>query len=138
MVVGDLAPTFSNTYPEILDPWVSEADFRLLIKEVNDGLVASFSPDGWRAWIDAVLGILTGWIWEDLGFAGVKTGARNVERSIEKWNAQRANSLEKEEDIELVKAIPLRRTGYMCLDIQIPDPLVGVMMEEGDESHKPV
>jgi len=130
MIAGDLAPTFSNTYPEILEPWVSEADFRMLIKNINEGLIAAFSPHGWRAWMDAVLGVATGWIWEDLGFAGVKKGVRGVEQIIEEWNGQRRNTLEKEEDVEVVRAIPLRRTGYLCLDIQIPDPHVGTVEEE--------
>lgn len=130
MIAGDVAPTFSNTYPEILEPWVSEADFRMLIRNVNDGLIAAFSPYGWRAWMDALLGVATGWIWEDLGFAGVKQGVRGVEQIIDEWNGQRRNTLEKEEDGELVRAIPLRRTGYMSLDIQIPDPHVGAVDEE--------
>ena len=127
MVAGDLAPTFSNTYPEILEPWVSEVDFRMLIKGINAGLVGAFSPYGWRAWLDAALGIATGWIWEDMGFAGIKGKVKAVEAFIEQWNAQRGTGLEKAEDVELTKAIPLRRTGYLCLDIQIPDPHVGMV-----------
>lgn len=130
MVAGDLAPTYSNTYPEILEPWVSEADFRLLIAGINESLITTFSPYGWRAWMDAVMGLATGWIWEDLGFAAVKKGVRDTEKFIEEWNGQRRDTLEKDEDGELVRVIPLRRTGYLCLDIQIPDPHVAV--EEGD------
>ena len=126
---GDLAPTFSHTYPEVLDPWVSEPDFRTLIKNVNEGLIIAFSPYGWRAWVDAVLGVATGWIYEDLGFAGVKKAARDVEALIEEWNGQRRKELDKDEE-DLVKAIPLRRTGYLCLDIQIPDPHVGAVEDE--------
>ena len=80
--------------------------------------------------MDAVLGVATGWIWEDLGFAGIKSKVNGVETCIEQWNGQRRNGLEKE-DVELTKAIPLRRTGYLCLDIQIPDPHVG-MVDEAD------
>lgn len=132
MIEGDLAPTFSHTYPEVLDPWVSELDFRALIKDVNEGLITAFSPYGWRAWVDAVLGVATGWIYEDLGFAGVKKGARDVEMLIEQWNGQRRKGLDKEDE-DLVKAIPLRRTGYLCLDIQIPDPHVGAVEDGGEE-----
>ena len=130
-IEGDLAPTFSHTYPEVLDPWVSESDFRTLIKSVNEGLIAAFTPYGWRAWIDTILGIATGWLYEDLGFSRVKKGARDVELLIEEWNGQRKMGLDKEDE-ELVKAIPLRRTGYLCLDIQIPDPHVGVVDDEGE------
>ena len=130
MIAGDLAPTFSNTYPEILENWVSEADFRTLIKTINEGLLAAFSPYAWRAWVDALLGIATGWIWEDLGFAAVKSQVRSVEQYIEDWNGHRKDTLEKEDEGELVRAIPLRRTGYLCLDIQIPDPHVGMVEEE--------
>ena len=132
MIEGDLAPTFSHTYPEVLDPWVSESDFRILIKGVNDGLITAFSPYGWRAWVDAVLGIATGWLYEDLGFAGVKKRARDVELLIEEWNGQRRKGLDKEDE-DLVKAIPLRRTGYLCLDIQIPDPQVGAVGDDEGE-----
>ncbi|KAF6223620.1 hypothetical protein HO133_000463 [Letharia lupina] len=136
MIEGDLAPTFSHTYPEVLGPWVSESDFRNLIKNVNEGLTAAFSPYGWRAWLDAVLGVATGWLYEDLGFAGVKKRARDVELLIEEWNAKGRKGLDKE-DGDLVKAIPLRRTGYLCLDIQIPDPHVGAVDDEGDGEETP-
>jgi len=129
MIAGDLAPTFSNTYPEILEPWVSEADFRTLIKDINDGLITAFSPYEWRAWVDVALGAVTGWIWEDLGFSAVKSQVKRVEQIIEDWNGRR-NPLEKEEEGDLVRAIPLRRTGYLCLDIQIPDPHVGMVEDE--------
>ena len=136
MIVGDLAPTFSNTYPEILEPWISEADFRTLIKNTNEKLIAAFSPYGWRAWLDTVLGLASGWIWEDLGFAAVKSQVRSVEQYLENWNGQRRTS-EKEDEGHLVRAIPLRLTGFLCLDIQIPDPHVSVAEEEGyTEGHR--
>ena len=86
--------------------------------------------------MDAILGIATGWFWEDLGFAAIKSNVKSVETFIEQWNGQRRNGLEKEEDAELTKVIPLRRTGYLCLDIQIPDPHVHIVDEAetpGDE-----
>ena len=76
--------------------------------------------------MDAGLGVATGWLWEDLGGAGVKKGCRAAEDFVERWNGERKQGLEKEEDEDLVMAIPLRRTGYLSLDIQIPDPKVGV------------
>ncbi len=97
--------------------------------------MGAFEPFGWRAWVDAVVGVATGWLWEDLGFAGVKGGVRGVEGLIEEWNGRRRKGMEGEEEgEELVRAVPLRRTGYLCLDIQIPDPHVGVVEEgEGEE-----
>lgn len=148
MITGDLAPTFSNIYPEILDPWVSEQDFRILIQTVNDGLIKAFKPGGWRAWVDTVLGVATGWLWEDIGAAAVKTQVRKVEGFIEDWNGGR----EGRSGEDGAKVVPLRRTGYLSvswkilpllsfpgiphakrnpvapilqLDIQIPDPHVG-------------
>ncbi len=114
MIVGDLAPTFSNIYPEILEPWVSEADFRSLIQHVNEGLIAAFSPEGWQAWMDAVLGVATGWIWEDLGMTGVKKGVQNVERWIEEWNGRDSKG-DEDGKSEGAKVIPLRRTGYLSV-----------------------
>lgn len=116
MIRGDLAPCFSNIYPEILEPWVSEQDFRILIRTVNDGLIEAFKPEGWRAWGDAILGLATGWLWEDLGFAAVKGKVRSVEAFVEEWNAKRASK--KDEDGEVpVKAISLRRTGYLSVSL---------------------
>lgn len=109
MLAGDLAPTFSNIYPEILEPWVSEGDFRVLIKSVNEGLIEAFRPGGWRALGDAILGVGTGWLWEDLGGAGVKGGVRGVERLIEGWNRQVGDGE--------VRVVPLRRTGYLSVSL---------------------
>ena len=128
MIAGDLAPTYSNTYPEILEPWITEADFRILVTGVNDRLVSTFSPYAWRNWVDLAMGVLTGWIWEDLGLAGVKKGCKDVEDFIEQWNVlRRVEYTEKEEECEVAKVIPLRRTGYLSMDIQIPDPKVGLV-----------
>lgn len=111
MIAGDLAPTYSNVYPEILDPWVSEQEFRALIQTVNEGLLQAFNPLGWRAWVDAVLGVATAWLWEDLGFTGAKSGVRGVEAYLERWNAEKGG---KDADSE-VRIIPLRRTGYLSV-----------------------
>ena len=131
MIAGDLAPTFSNTYPEILEPWVQEADFRTLIKGINERLIQAFDPLGWRAWMDLLLGIATGWIWDDLGFVKVKKGCEDVEQFIEKWNEDIRHHSEKDEEMEVVRVISLRKSGYLSLDIQIPDPHVG-MIGDGD------
>ena len=114
MIVGDLAPTFSNVYPEILENWVTEADFRELIQNVNDRLIAAFRPTGWRAWVDATMGLATGWIWEDLGFNAVKSGLRETEQWIEEWNG-REERTSPEGEADSAKVIPLRRTGYLSV-----------------------
>lgn len=120
MVAGDMAPTFSNLYPEILDPVVSEQEFRTIISKVNEAMVRAFDPYSWRNWIDATLGLLTGWFYEDLGLGGVKGHLRSTEAFLERWNRDVGA-------VEGVKVWPLRRTGYMTLDFQIPDPQVGVV-----------
>ncbi|KAL9601699.1 MAG: hypothetical protein Q9219_002310 [cf. Caloplaca sp. 3 TL-2023] len=145
MIAGDLAPQYSHTYPEILEPWVEEADFRMLVGRVNEGLLDAFRVDGWRAWGDALLGVATGWLWEDLGGekVGVKRAVRGVERWIEEWNRGGGR-----EGVG-VRCVSLRRTGYLSvsffslrcpftkanpsatkLDIQIPDPKVRVVEPE--------
>ena len=111
MIAGDLAPTYSNVYPEILDPWISEQEFRTLIQNINEGLLQAFNPLGWRAWVDAVLGVATAWLWEDLGLTGAKSGVRGVEAYIERWNAEKGG---KDSD-PAVRIIPLRRTGYLSV-----------------------
>ncbi|KAL8627647.1 hypothetical protein Q9189_006641, partial [Teloschistes chrysophthalmus] len=91
MLAADLAPQYSNIYPETLEPWVSESDFRSLISHINAQLLIAFGADSLtitpnpnhnttagekrgkiglgnhKTWLDALLGLLTGWIWEDLG-----------------------------------------------------------------------
>ncbi|ORY17663.1 Golgin subfamily A member 7/ERF4 family-domain-containing protein, partial [Clohesyomyces aquaticus] len=119
MVKGDLAPTFANLYPEILDPLISEDAFRDIIKRVNDDLVKAFNPMSFRAWMDAVMGVATFWLWDDAGLTAVKRQLTELEKWLDGWNR---NVGEKEG----VKIISLRRTGYLTLDIQIPDPHIGV------------
>ncbi|PGH05738.1 hypothetical protein AJ80_08295 [Polytolypa hystricis UAMH7299] len=123
MLRGDLAPTFSNLYPEILDPLLPEQEFRKIISKVNDELILAFDPYSLRNWIDGAIGLLSGWIWDDLGASGVKSRLRSVERWLEDWNAQVGAA-------EGVKIWDLRSTGYTCLDIQIPDPKVGIVESE--------
>ncbi|KAL1870533.1 hypothetical protein VTK73DRAFT_2607 [Phialemonium thermophilum] len=123
LLEGDLAPTFSNLYPEILDPaGVSEQEFRRVIEKLNGELVPIFSPYNWRNILDALLGLATGWVWDDLGFTAAKLRLRKLEKWIERWNLEMEKTVGGEEGAIPPKIVPLRRTGYMTLDIQIPDP----------------
>ena len=126
MVAGDLAPTFSNIYPEILDPLMQETEFRYVIEHINQTLCNAYDPFSVWNWIDGILGVLTGWFWEDFRPWGVKGALRGLEEWLVDWNHTVGAR-------EGVKLIPLRRTGYLCLDVQIPDPQVRVVGE--DESH---
>jgi hypothetical protein len=119
MVAGDLAPAFSNLYPEILDPLVTEDKFRTLITKMNTTLLKTFDPWRLRNLFDVGMGVVTGWLWDDFGFAGVKRDLLALERWIEGWNRDVGQP-------EGVEIIPLRRTAYLCLDIQIPDPQIAV------------
>lgn len=127
MVKGDLAPTYSNLYPEILDPLLPEQEFRRIIATVNDELVSAFNPYSFRNWIDGAIGLFTGWIWEDLGAPGVKGHLRRVEDWLEKWNREVGAK-------DGVRIWSLRRTAYMSLDIQIPDPKVGIVPSDANTS----
>ncbi|RYO87946.1 hypothetical protein DL766_010103 [Monosporascus sp. MC13-8B] len=123
LLEGDLAPTFSNLYPEILDPaGVSEQEFRRIIDKLNSELVPIFSPYNWRNILDGILGLLTGWLWDDLGFTHAKTKLNKLEKWLENWNTEIEKTIGSEDGAIAPKIIPLRRTGYMSLDIQIPDP----------------
>lgn len=124
MVKGDLAPTYSNLYPEILDPLIPEVEFRRIIQHVNQTLVDAFDPFAVWNWVDGLLGFATGWLWEDFRPTGVKGKLRRLEQWIEDWNQSIGAH-------DGVRIIPLRRTGYMTLDVQIPDPQVRVV---GDAS----
>ncbi|CAG8951022.1 hypothetical protein HYFRA_00006419 [Hymenoscyphus fraxineus] len=134
MIAGDLAPTFSNLYPEILDPaGVTEQDFRAIIEKVNHELVPAFNPWGPRNIFDATMGLLTGWIWDDLGFTAVKSRLRKAEMYLEEWNAEMEK---RSRDIGTgiaPKIVPLRRTGYMNLDIQVEDPEISYPTSNLDE-----
>nr|XP_036584845.1 uncharacterized protein CTRU02_05327 [Colletotrichum truncatum]KAF6794495.1 hypothetical protein CTRU02_05327 [Colletotrichum truncatum] len=123
LLEGDLAPTFSNLYPEILDPaGLSEQEFRRIIDKLNGELVPIFSPYNWRNMIDGVLGLVTGWLWDDLGFTGVKARLKRLERWIDQWNLEMEKTVGNDDTSMAPRIISLRRTGYMTLDIQIPDP----------------
>ena len=98
-----------------------------------------FNPLNRRNWVDGVLGVLSGWVWEDLGETEVKKGTRRMEAVIEEWNRSMARNADRNggggggggEETE-VKAIPLRRTGYMSLDIQIPDPKIRFVGDDAE------
>ena len=124
---GDLYPQYANLYPEILDPLVTVEEFRFLISNLNARLKETFDPYSTRAAVDAVLGAVTGYVWETLGLTGAKKGMRSLETFVEKWNAERARQ-EKE-----VRLVQLRRTGFMSLDFVIPDPGIDVVEEEETE-----
>lgn len=123
MIKGDLAPTFSNLYPEILDPLLSEQEFRKVISMVNNGVTKAFDPYSLRNWVDGALGLLTGWVWDDFNAPAVKGSLQYIEAWLEKWNKEVGAK-------DGVQIWSLRRTAYMSLDIQIPDPKVGLVPSE--------
>ncbi|KAL6908796.1 Golgin subfamily A member 7/ERF4 family domain-containing protein [Trichoderma evansii] len=123
LIQGDLAPTFSNLYPEILDPaGVPEPEFRRIIDKLNKELIPAFDPYNPRNMLDAFIGLATGWLWDDFGMTGIKSRLNNLEVWIEQWNREKEKTMSSEDGVLPPKLISLRRTGYMTLDIQIPDP----------------
>jgi hypothetical protein len=112
LVCGDLAPTFANVYPEVLEPVMSETEFRNVVNHINDEVVAAHDPWGTRAWIDSILGVMTFWLWDDFGMTGVKGRLRRLEEWLERWNRDVGAQ-------EGVKIIPLRRTAYMTVSLQL-------------------
>ena len=130
MVAGDLAPTFSNIYPEILDPLMQEQEFRYVIEHINQTLCQAYDPFSAWNWFDGFMSLVTGWFWEDIRPLGIKGRLRALEEWLEDWNHTVGAR-------DGVKIIPLRRTGYMNLDIQIPDPQVRVVGDDGDSQRPP-
>ncbi|KAF4979617.1 hypothetical protein FZEAL_4174 [Fusarium zealandicum] len=123
LIEGDLAPTFSNLYPEILDPaGLTEQEFRRIIEKLNGELVPAFNPYGMRNIVDNLLGLVTGWLWDDFGLTGTKSRLNNLEKWIAQWNRDVEKTMGSEDGAMAPRLVPLRRTGYMTLDIQIPDP----------------
>lgn len=120
---GDLYPQYANLYPEILDPYVSEEDFRFFVSSLNGRIKDAFDPYSTRAWLDAALGVATGYLWDDVGLTGSKQGVKGLEAFVEKWNA------EKQRAGKAVTLVQPRRTGFMTLDFVIPDPGIDVIPE---------
>ena len=127
LAAGDLYPQYANLYPEILEPLVSDSEFRLAIANINSILKRTHSPYTSRAWVDSLLGAFTGYIWEDLGWTGAKKGEKELERFIEQWNAER------EKEGREVKLIQLRKTGFMSLDFVVPDPGIDLAKSEQED-----
>jgi hypothetical protein len=118
MLEGDLAPTFSGLYPEILaDAGLGEGEFRRVVEDVNSQLIPTFNPYNWRNILDAVLGLVTGWIWDDLGFTYAKSKLEKVEESLMRWNEE----IEKQAAGGMgAKFVPLRRSGYLTVCLFFP------------------
>lgn len=116
LVAGDLAPTFSNLYPEILDPaGVSEQEFRRIVEKLNGELIPIFDPFGFRNMLDSVLGLVTGWLWDDFGLTAAKSRLNSLEKWIERWNQEMEKTMASEEGTIPPKLISLRQTGYMTV-----------------------
>ena len=71
---------------------------------VNERVIRVADPWNWRNWSLVLLGLLTGWISDDLGFGAGKAGWRDVEGWVEGWNRGREVG---------VRVWPLRRTGFL-------------------------
>lgn len=145
MIAGDLAPTFSNIYPQILEPLLSEDEFWRIIAQINTELTQAYNPWGLRNWFDIFMGVVTLWLWDDLGLTAVKGRLRGLEDWIQAWNSKVGEK-------EGVQLISLRRTGYMTvsnhqcltgfggeaykhqLDIQIPVPTFEDETEAGEST----
>ncbi|KOS17728.1 Ras modification protein ERF4 [Escovopsis weberi] len=116
LLQGDLAPTFSNIYPEILDEaGVSEPEFRLIIDKLNKELVPAFDPYGARNVFDGLIGLVTGWLWDDFGLTGIKARLNGLEKWIDNWNLEMEKTMGSEEGVIPPKLVSLRRTGYMTV-----------------------
>lgn len=118
LLQGDLAPTFSNMYPEILDPaGLSEVEFRRVIDKLNSELVVIYSPYNFRNVIDGVLGLLTGWLWDDFGLTNAKSRLARLERWIERWNKEMEKTSGGDDGATPPKIVPLRQTAYMTVSL---------------------
>lgn len=123
LIAGDLAPTFSNLYPEILDPaGVSEQEFRRVIEKLNGELMPIFNPLGFRNVLDSALGLVTGWLWDDFGLTAAKSRLNTLERWIDSWNQKMEKAMASEEGMIAPKLISLRQTGYMTVSETLSNP----------------
>lgn len=116
LIKGDLAPTFSDLYPEILDPaGISEQEFRRIVEKLNGELVPVFDPYNARNILDGFLGLITGWVWDDFGLTNIKSRLNGLEKWIEQWNQEMEKTVSPDDAIMAPKIISLRRTGYMTV-----------------------
>lgn len=116
LIQGDLAPTFSNMYPEILDPaGLSEVEFRRVIDKLNSELIVIYDPYSFRNIMDGMLGLLTGWLWDDFGLTNAKSRLARLERWIERWNKEMEKTTGADDNVTPPKIIPLRQTAYMTV-----------------------
>lgn len=123
LLEGDLAPTFSNMYPEILDPaGLSEVEFRRVIDKLNSELVPVFNPYNPRNIVDGILGLVTGWLWEDFGLTGAKARLARLERWLERWNKEMEKTAGGDDNIVPPKIVPLRQTAYMTVSAALACP----------------
>lgn len=133
LVAADLYPQYANLYPEILEPLVSDDEFRFLIANLNMRLREVFDPFTTRAWVDGLMGVLTGFLWDDLGLTQSKKRMRALEQFLLRWNAERVQ-LGKEVQVVLV-----RKTGFASLDFVVPASLMpladGEEEDEEDDIH---
>lgn len=114
MVAGDLAPTFSTTYPELLaEAGLGEGEFRGVVEEVNRRLVAAFDPFAARNLIDALLGLCTGWLWDDTGLTYTKRCLVGVEGLLQAWNKRL------ESEGKGARFVSLRRSAYMSVSCHL-------------------
>ncbi|KFX93976.1 hypothetical protein V490_04580 [Pseudogymnoascus sp. VKM F-3557] len=128
MIAGDLAPTFSATYPELLgEAGLGEAEFRRCVESINARLIEAFDPFGVRNLVDAVMGLCTGWFWDDAGLTYTKRCLAAVEKAIEGFNR------ELEMGSSQARFISLKKSAYMSLDVQIPTPQIGFIESEMDD-----
>lgn len=130
-----------------MEAGISEEKFRGCIARVNRALMEVYMPAGvsgvvkgqggqgggdirgnssGRNLLDGVLGLLTGWVWDDIGLLGIKSGAERVE------NVLRGVNKELEHEGLEARWISLRGTAYLSLDIQITTPQIGFVDIEGE------
>lgn len=110
MIAGDLAPTFSATYPELLgEAGLGEAEFRRCVESINARLIEAFNPFGVRNLVDAVMGLCTGWFWDDAGLTYTKRCLAAVEKAIEGFNR------ELDMGSSQARFISLKKSAYMSV-----------------------
>ena len=134
LVAGDLYPAIQNLYPEILIGYVSEDEFRSIVETTNTLLKDAFNPWTGNNWLDAILGIATGFFWDNTGMTAAKRKVTQMEKWFDEWNR---NAQQQAKDARLIAP---RRTGFLSLDIQIPDPLLDepVLVDSASSTHAPV
>lgn len=102
---------------------MGEQRFREVVKTVNEMLLEAHDPWSLGNWGDAILGLVTLWVAEEV----VGTRAKRLLRGVEEY-LKRVNEELKKEGL-MARIVELRRTGYLNVSGFLSSFVVGLVLD---------